>query len=147
MAEVRDMALAFEAVKVGMRQNKDGVFLTLSIHPQQIPQDVIADLVGSRYQVALVKLNDQDEPVLGEKKAAGQRALSIAHTLCRNNRFQRWVAKFNRSITPDEAGAREFILKRCGIGSRKELVDSERAREELFKIRDSFEHDVRQGGA
>ena len=61
MSEVRKNAMNFEAVKVSMSQNKEGVILRLSVHPNDCPPDLHTDWVGSRYVVAMVKLNDQDE--------------------------------------------------------------------------------------
>jgi len=90
---VRENADAFEAVKVGFRHTKDGMFLTLCIHPSDAPHDVIVDLIGSRYMVALVRVNDQGEPVPGADMAEGRRALAIAQTLCRSPRFRRFMSK------------------------------------------------------
>ena len=37
MSEYREAALSFEAVKIGMTQNKDGIILRLAVHPQECP--------------------------------------------------------------------------------------------------------------
>ena len=55
--------LTFEAVKIAMRQDKNGHVLVLSIHPNDIPNELFSDWLGSRYYVSLVKLNDDETPV------------------------------------------------------------------------------------
>ena len=50
----------FEGVKVAIKQDKTGYVLTLSIHPDEIPDEVLRDFVGSRYQVVMVRLNTDE---------------------------------------------------------------------------------------
>lgn len=141
---IREAAVSFEAKKVSMRQNKDGTFITLAIHPSEVPADVNAAVIGTRYQVALVEINDQDEPVMGKKSEEGKTALAISQTLCRNKKFQKWMS--NQFPTdPSEEGAAEALREYCGIESRSELKDNEPARKRLFELRDQFEEWV-QGG-
>ena len=45
----------FEAVKVAIKQDKTGYVLTLSIHPDEIPEEVMRDFVGARYQVVALR--------------------------------------------------------------------------------------------
>ena len=40
MSEVRKNAMNFEAVKASMSQNKEGVILRLSVHPNDCPPDL-----------------------------------------------------------------------------------------------------------
>jgi hypothetical protein len=53
----------FEAVKVAIKQDKTGYVLTLSIHPDEIPEEVMRDFVGARYQVVMVRLNGEEKPM------------------------------------------------------------------------------------
>ena len=53
-------AVHFEAVKTSMSQSKAGTILRLAIHPNEVPANLHTDWVGSRYMVAMVKLNEQD---------------------------------------------------------------------------------------
>ena len=50
--------LQFEAVKTSMMQDKNGTNIRLTIHPDDVPQELHKDWVGSRYMVVMVKLND-----------------------------------------------------------------------------------------
>ena len=46
--------IQFEGIKVGIKQSKDGYMLTLAVHPDDLPIDLVRDFVGSRYVVVMV---------------------------------------------------------------------------------------------
>lgn len=52
--------LVFEALKVSMRQDKDGVLLTLRIHPNDVPEALHRMWVGQRLGVVVAALNDEE---------------------------------------------------------------------------------------
>ena len=52
----------FEAVKTSMMQDKNGTNIKLTIHPNDVPQDLHKDWVGSRYMVVMVKVNEDGTP-------------------------------------------------------------------------------------
>jgi hypothetical protein len=54
--------VSFEAVKTSMMQDKNGTNIKLTIHPNDVPQDLHKDWVGSRYMVVMVKLNEDGTP-------------------------------------------------------------------------------------
>ena len=54
--------VSFEAVKTSMIQDKNGTNIRLTIHPNDVPQDLHKDWVGSRYMVVMVKLNEDGTP-------------------------------------------------------------------------------------
>jgi hypothetical protein len=56
------MALQFEARKVALKQDRTGYVLTLSLHPDEIPVELLRDFVGSRYACALVRIQDDESP-------------------------------------------------------------------------------------
>ena len=83
MSEVKQNAINFEAVKIGLSQtDKSGVILRLSIHPHDVPTEILTDYLGSRYVVAMVKLNDQDGIETREQEQAIQRLISSCGLLC-----------------------------------------------------------------
>ena len=63
MSDIRAAAINFEAVKLALRQSKDGIALTLSVHPSDMPAALWSHPIGARYMVALVRLDDTDQPV------------------------------------------------------------------------------------
>jgi hypothetical protein len=75
--------LQFEAVKVALKQDKTGYVLTLCMHPDEIPEDLLRDFVGARYQVVMVRLNGDDRPTDRQNEFAGDRATKIAGVLRR----------------------------------------------------------------
>jgi hypothetical protein len=51
--------VSFEAVKTSMMQDKNGTNIRLTIHPNDVPQQLHKDWVGSRYVVVMVKLDEE----------------------------------------------------------------------------------------
>ena len=106
-------ALQFEAVKVSLKQDRTGFILTLSIHPDEIPEDLMRDFVGARYGVAMVRINDDESPVDYLVKKAGM--------LCRTRDFQVWLQDTGHIEKPSETAAARAVCSICGVSSRSEL--------------------------
>ena len=132
MSEVKQNAMNFEAVKVSMQQNKDGVMLRLAVHPNDCPSDLHTDWVGSRYMVAMVKLNDQDEIETRENEKAIQRLISSCGLLCREPDFQSYLG------VDSEDEAIKVIRSKCGIKSRSEFRENPSARDKFMEIREEY---------
>ena len=145
MTEVRDVAIHFEAIKIAMTQDKNGLVLKLSIHPADAPQDLVVAPVGSRYMIAAVLLNDQDEPVKGAKKREADTAIAIAGALCRNERFQQWLEATGMAEIASEAAAKDAVREFCGVRSRSEFSTNENARSKFMVLKDQFEADYKRG--
>lgn len=145
MSEIRDVAINFEAVKVSMNQDKNGLMLKLAIHPADAPQDLVVAPVGTRYMIAAVMLNDQDEPVKGVKKREADTIISIAGALCRNERFWAWLDDTGLASEQSEAAAVEAVRDFCGIKSRSEFSTNETARNKFNVLKDQFETDYKKG--
>src|SRR6185312_11557695 len=60
--EARDNALHCEMVKYAYRQTKDGVVVSFVVHPNDIPAALSTSHIGARYMVALVELDDNEQP-------------------------------------------------------------------------------------
>ena len=58
--------LTFEAIKVALKQDKTGYVLTLCIHPDDVPLDLLRDFVGSHYQVVMVRIEKYLDPIPSE---------------------------------------------------------------------------------
>jgi len=148
---MRDKTLSFEAVKISMTQDKNGHILKLSVHPSDMPEEVMRDWVGQRYMIALVRLNDQDEPMSNnpapEKKtdypAEDILAVKLAGTLCSNIDFQGWLCVEGMADGISEEDAARAVRKYCGIASRKELKNNKEARKKLHSLRDEFAASLR----
>ncbi len=116
----------FEAVKVAMKQDKTGYILTLSVHPDDVPEEIFRDFVGARYQIVAVRLNEDQTPYPRKNGV-----VSAAGMLCRNPLFWDWLAFQNEITEKCEEQAIKALHRMCGIKSRKELGD--------VKFQDSFD--------
>jgi hypothetical protein len=109
------MALQFEARKVALKQDRTGYVLTLSLHPDEIPVELLRDFVGARYACALVRIQDDESPTTYSNK------VQTAGMLCRAVEFQEFLGAI------DESSVAAELCKRCGITSRSELNGNEEA--------------------
>lgn len=135
MSEVKQNAINFEAVKIGLSQtDKSGVILRLSIHPHDVPTEVLTDALGSRYVVAMVKLNDQDEVETRQHEQAIQRLIASCGLLCREPDFHAFLGVDN------EDAAIQSVREQCGVVSRTEFRDNVYAREAFRKIREEYKN-------
>ena len=130
--QMKRATINFESVKIAIRQDKNGYILTLAVHPNDIPDSLLRDWVGSRYQVAMVLMNDQEQPVMPTIKAEGKKAVAQAGLLCREKRFWAFLGVFT------EEDAVKELKERINIQSRTELVDNKIAREDFREIVNEF---------
>ena len=103
------MALQFEARKVALKQDRTGFVLTLAIHPDEVPEELLRDFVGARYACAVVRILDD------ETATSYNNRTKKAGMLCRDGRFQDYLECSDEASTTDE------LCKRLGILSRTEL--------------------------
>ena len=135
-----------EAIKVAMAQDKNGHILKLSIHPNDLPKDLVLDPLGSRYIVVFAKLNDQDEIETPKDKSDGEKAIDVAGLLCRNPRFIHWLYDSGFSLADTQDGAINCVRQMCGIESRAEFRTNEIARDKFFELKAEFETALKNGG-
>lgn len=118
------MALQFEARKVALKQDRTGFILTLSLHPDEIPEELFRDFVGTRYGCAMVRIQDDESPTNYKNR------VQQAGMLCRDDSFQNWLGVNN------EIDAANILCERCEIESRSELNGNKKAQtlfDELIK--------------
>jgi hypothetical protein len=108
-----DVALQFEARKVALKQDRTGFILTLAIHPDECPEEILRDFVGARYGCALVRIQDDESATQYNNR------VQKAGMLCRESPFQDFLETNNEAETAAE------LCKRCGIESRTELHGNE----------------------
>tara|TARA_R110002033_G_scaffold164286_1_gene201564 strand:+ start:159 stop:743 length:585 start_codon:yes stop_codon:yes gene_type:complete len=137
--QMKRATINFESVKIAIRQDKNGYILTLAVHPNDIPDSLLRDWVGSRYQVAMVLLNDQDEPVVPKNKTDGEKAVAKAGLLCRERGFQLFMADKHDKAEWELEGygveeTAQLLRYDLNIKSRSELMDNKEAREKLEEL-------------
>lgn len=130
--------LQFEAIKVALKQDKTGYVLTLCMHPDEIPEDLLRDFVGARYQVVMVRLNSTDLPLDRQEEFSGDRARKIAGALCRDPDFWTYLHDDGQILEPTEEEATTWLREYLNVQSRAELRSNPEARVRLDSINMEF---------
>jgi hypothetical protein len=136
--EFEEASIRFECRKIGIRHSKAGIILSVAIHPDEMPIDMVRDFLGQRYFAVLVRMNDQDEPVASKDIQEGNKAIKLAGTLCRDEEFQAWMVTIGMAEKPDEETVTEALRIYLGVTSRKELKSNHDARRKLLDLRTEF---------
>jgi hypothetical protein len=126
-------ALQFEAVKIALKQDKTGFVLTLNIHPDEIPVELMRDFVGARYGVAMVRIQDNESATQYDNR------VKKSGMLGRSTRFQLWLRKENGLTIDGEADAVEAIHRICQIHSRTELNGNKEAQDRFDELVSDYE--------
>jgi len=144
MTEVRDAAVNFEAVKTSMSQSKQGTILRLALHPNEVPPSLHTDWVGSRYMVAMVKLDDEDQPQMSDQQRETERLIASAGMLCRNLDFAKFLFDIDSLLgVPNDESEREkrvadALRDILGVESRSEMRTNSVARERFKNMVEEF---------
>lgn len=126
----------FEGCKVALKQDKTGYILTLSIHPNDVPEEILRDFVGARYQVVMVRLNGQEKPMVREHEVPD--VTQQAGILCRDKDFQLFLSETGEIFDESEASAVSWMCSEFDIKSRTELRSNEVARAKFNKWKERF---------
>lgn len=118
MTNVKDVAYQFEAVQVALRKDKNGYNLHLCVHPDDIPVGLLRDYVGSRYGVAMVRINDQEEVDINPTELEGQRLVKSAIMSCKEPEF--W------EVLMDEIGESNHFLSESSYYLFTDNIDNEK---------------------
>ena len=121
------VALQFEARKVALKQDRTGYVLTLSLHPDEIPEELLRDFVGARYGCALVRINDDESPVIYNSR------VQKAAMLCKDPMFMKWMNRI------DEEDTINSLCFKCGIQSRTELHGNKDAQATFDQLLKDYE--------
>ena len=145
--DVREAAVHFEAIKTSMSQSKQGTILRLALHPNEVPPSLHTDWVGSRYMVAMVRIGDDDQPVISDEQRETDRLIASAGMLCRNDDFAEFLhergymddtAYIESSFGEREQVAVDTLRNTLGITSRSELKTNSLAREKFKSLSEEF---------
>ena len=130
--------IQFEGVKLALRQSKDGYVLNLAIHPDEIPDPLVRDYIGSRYMVVMVRLGDDEQPLDRDNEFPGDAAVRDAGILCRDPVFWEYILDTADVEVSSEEDAAKWVQDFIGISSRKELKNNLSARDLFNAIKDGF---------
>lgn len=126
---------SFEAVKIAMKQDRNGYILTLNVHPDEVPNEIMRDFVGARYQVVMVRLNEQGEPL---DRNAFRDPVKAAGILCRDPQFAEYLFAQGQIEECSKEHATEWLKSECFIFSRAELRDNKLACSRLWQIEEEY---------
>lgn len=130
--------LQFEAVKVALKQDKTGYILTLCLHPDEIPEDLLRDFVGSRYGVVMVRINEHEEPMDREEEFGGAKAVRLAGILCKEPDFWEFLYDDLQIMEKNEKEASEWLRNYLNVTSRSEIKTNQEAQQLLDKINKDY---------
>lgn len=127
----------FEAVKIAMKQDKEGMVLTLRIHPDELPIELVKDFVGARYQVVMVRLDGEDKPMTRERDHESD-WVRMAGILSRDPAFPKWLEHLGELLEANEDEAVEWLRSTLGVKSRAEIPKNPTAIQRLRTILKEF---------
>jgi len=134
------MALSFEARKIALKQDRAGFILTLAIHPDEVPEEILRDFVGARYAVAIQRIADDESavPYNNRVKSAGM--------ICKNPEFQQFLMVSNLTNEGGENAAADGLCEYCRIESRTELHGNAKAQKRFDELIEAFKEWKRNDG-
>ena len=138
MANIADASYGFEAVKSVLRQSKDGIVLSLVLHPSDVPTPLLSDPIRSRYMVGIVRMGDNEEIIAPQSVREGKRMVTAAGALCRDSDFQKWMVDNGFSEEQTEEAAATNVKRLLKVKSRAELKENEDAQRRWLVIRQHF---------
>jgi hypothetical protein len=130
--------LQFEAVKIAMKQDKEGYVLTLRVHPDEVPDALFRDFVGARYQTVMVRLGEDDRP-MDREDVLSRDLIRLAGIICRESSFADWLFIQDLIPEPSEQNAVEWLRGELDIKSRSELKDNAKARGRFIQINNEYQ--------
>ncbi len=131
--DIRDAAISVEAKLAGHSKRMDGgLNLRFQVHPNDISPELRDAEIGTRYLIALVQLNDQEEPVAPRKTKPEHRLATRAAILCKDPLFQMFLRNvWSMPDCIDEESTANALRVMWGIESRRELVPGSQAAEQF----------------
>ena len=131
--------IQFEGRKIAMKQDRTGYVLTLSVHPDDIPMPLVQDFVGARYQVVMVRLTDEDKPMVREQEYPSKDLVRLAGVLCRDPLFHAFLVDTGQAFEEGEEATIAWLRHEVGISSRAELKTNQTAASQFRFIHQEFQ--------
>ena len=127
----------FEAIKVSMKQDNSGYVLTLRIHPDEVPEEILRDFVGARYMAVLVRMNEEERPMNREAELAKD-MVRISGMLCRDPQFWEFLSEAGGIIEKSEKESTEWLKDYLKVESRSDIAKSPKATEKMLGVKQEF---------
>ena len=127
----------FESVKVAMKQDNSGYVLTLRIHPDEVPEEILRDFVGARYMTVLVRLTEEERPMNREAEL-GRDMVRVAGMLCRDPMFWEFLDESSAIFDKSEAEATDWMQTYLRVDSRSDIAKNKQAIDKLIGMKTEF---------
>lgn len=127
----------FEGKKVALKQTKDGIVMSLAIHPDDLPEELMRDFVGARYMVVMVRLGDEEKP-LNREEFAGSQMVKLAGILCRDKDFWDYLYSTEQLFEKNEPACVDWMTSYLGVNSRADIKTDPNAQDLLKKLNANF---------
>ena len=143
--QVKQATVIFEALKSRMYQNKDGHYLTLKIHRNDIPEELIRDDINCRYYVTVTPIGDDEKPAPHRERSEGEFLVAEVGRLTRDKSFQEFLVETNRLSEEDflnddyEEVTANFLRNHLNVVSRAELKGNILAQESWQTLRGEYD--------
>ena len=147
VSDVKKATLSFEARKIAVVQDKNGIVLKIAIHPNECPPDLFLTPLGTRYMVAIAEIGDDEQPVPGRVKKEHDDLIARAGMLPRNERFRMWMVKCGLAKENTEEAVIEGLRENIGVKSRADLANNPEARVLFQELCNEFEDALDEGRA
>jgi len=141
------MTEACEALKVALKQEAEGILLTLRIAPADLPETVLVAGINARFAVAFSEIDEQEQlkpkPEIKTKRKQNSNVMHAAIT-CGEHGFQTFLYKKHRKQWDGAIGdgadrAGEAMRMILGIVSRRDLATDAEALKRYDKLVAEYE--------
>lgn len=140
-----------EARKCAYRQTAQGIVVSFTVHPNEVPEELAVAPLGTRYYLAMAEIGEDEQPVERPSRQERYRAappmeqaLLRAAALPRDAQFRAWVGYMRSGAlnAPEatEKGAADYIREQCCEGGSRSLIGEDQECYERFL---AFELDYR----
>ena len=136
--DLRDATQTFESRLMILRKDKDGWVVGFKVHPNDAPGPLLDAPLGTRFQVTLFEIGDNEEPVVPRSVLEGKRHVAISGELCRHPDFQKFILGKEFYDLAGEKRMEEFASEKLrdalGIESRTEIATNKKAQENFLEL-------------
>ena len=140
--QARANAIALEVKKDGLRQRQSGDWvLSLVIAAVHMDARITGAAMGTRYQCALVEVDDDETPVDDPEKQKWRDLGPVkqAALRCRDPVFWAFLEEEKHFQVHSQEEAADSVRKWCGVGSRADLAVEADARIAWYGLDNHFQ--------
>jgi hypothetical protein len=103
-----------------------------------VPEGLLRDFVGSRYQVVMVRINEDERP-MNRKQELSRDYVRMAAMLCRDKAFQKFLLEAGQVFEADEEAAVSWLKDELEVTSRTDIPKHPTAVSRLLSIQQEFD--------